>query len=158
MALTPEQKELNKKATSLRNKAYSARYREYRDGLDEAERTAKATDAHQAWTAAAAQIEEALNRRNEAVDAIRARIRLLEQEIDQVNKASSDEIEAIRKVRDQKSKEYFAAKDALEKDVKARFPDMDGCHGAAVWRPIDEFLEQARQDETPAASPKRMKP
>jgi len=158
MALTPEQKELNKKATSLRNKAYSERYRAYRDGLDEAERTAQASDAHQAWKAAAVQIDKALNTRNEAVDAIRARIRLLEQEIDQVNKASSDEIEAIRKVRDQKGKEYFAAKDALEQDVKSRFPDMDGCHGAAGWKPIDEFIEQARQDEAPAATLKRMRP
>lgn len=158
MALTTEQKELNKKATSLRNKAYSARYRAYRDGLDEAERTAQASDAHQAWKAAAVQIDKALNTRNEAVDAIRARIRLLEQEIDQVNKASSDEIEAIRKVRDQKGKEYFAIKDALEKDVQSRFPDMDGCHGAAGWKPIDEFLEQARQGEAPAAKLKRMRP
>lgn len=158
MALTPEQKELNKKATSLRNKAYSARYRAYRDGLDEAKRTAQASDAHQAWGSAAAQIDEALNRRNEAVDAIRARIRLLEQEIDQVNKASSDEIEAIRKVRDQKGKEYFAIKDALEKDVQSRFPDMDGCHGAAGWKQIDEFLEQARQEDAPATTPRRMRP
>jgi len=158
MALTPEQKELNKKATSLRNKAYSERYRAYRDGMDEAERTAQASDAHQAWKAASVQIDKTLNRRNETVDALRARIRLLEQEIDQVNKASSDEIEAIRKVRDQKGKEYFAAKNALEKDVSARFPDMEGCHGAAGWKPIDEFLEQARQDEAPAATLKRMRP
>lgn len=158
MALTPEQKELNKKATSLRNKAYSARYRAYRDGLDEAKRTAQASDAHQAWKAASVQIDKALNTRNEVVDALRARIRLLEQEIDQVNKASSDEIEAIRKVRDQNGKEYFAIKDALEKNVQSRFPDMDGCHGAAGWKPIDEFIEQARQDEAPAATLKRMRP
>lgn len=157
MALPPEQKELNKKATSLRNKAYLARYRAYRDGLDEAERTAQASDAHQAWKAAAVQIDKALNTRNEAVDALRTRIRLLEQEIDQVNKASSDEIEAIRKVRDQKGKEYFAIKDALEKDVQSRFPDMDGCHGAAGWKPIDEFLEQAKQEDKSTATPKRMR-
>lgn len=158
MALTPEQKELNKKAVSLRNKAYSERSRAYQNAMDEAERAAKGTDAHQAWKEAVDQIEQVINEKHAQTDAIRAKIRALEQEICDLNDDYAQKIEAIRKARDQKSKEYFNIRNALEDEVKARFPDMGGLVSAAGWKPIEEFIEQARQDDEQSAKPKRPRP
>lgn len=146
MAISPEQKAINKVAVSLRAKAHTARAKALTKELEDAQAALKASSVYGEYKQQHEQYEELEAKR-------KAELSLIDQQLSELN-ARKKEVDtkwteillSHRATVRQLSNEYFKAKSTVEAAVQARYPDLaDGARfSAAIWKPLDEFVDQAK--------------
>lgn len=130
---SPPERSAKKQASLDRARAFRARYKEYHDTKDR---------EMQAWEAASV-LRHALDQTAAALDVAREaaqrdrerlldRIVVLKTEIEGL--PQKHRIDELALARTATSKAFFAEKDAMEKSIDARFPDVAGVFSAAQWR------------------------
>lgn len=140
--LNPDDKELRKQASKLRNAAYSERRKAYNSALIEAERTAKASPEWQQAHLLDNAFKQAMEAREQACAEIETQIAALTA---QLNAVRADHSAKVNAVKTERAVAYQAARQLQEQaraSVIADFPDMVDCWGAGGWKPIEDFLPQ----------------
>lgn len=140
--LTEAQKAINKEAASLRNKAYTARRKEYRDAIQAIEAQLQSSDAHRRVKAARAALDAECESNQALVNSIQEKIKLLEESLKKVAAYHEARMATLRSERNN----VFDAYKAIEKEAKApideEYADINGpnAFGAASWKPIEAFV------------------
>lgn len=150
MALTPEQKALNKEATRLRDRAFDARRRDYLAALETATKPIVDGPLAEATRQAVGALDEAMETRDRTIDALRVQIAALTEKIEDARREHGAAIERLKATRDSAYDRLNKAKALVQDQVEKDFPDMKRCYGAAAWKPFQDFLEQARGNTTSA--------
>lgn len=142
--LTAEQKALNKQATSLRNKAYNARSKVYREALEAAEAKVAASKEAAELQEAQEAAEAAAAVREAEMQALQAKIRELQEQQEALAKAHLAQNRELRTVTSEKHSAYYKLLNEKKQEVNALYPDIVASqYSAAMWRPITDFLEEA---------------
>lgn len=140
--LTPELKERNKKAVSLRDKAYRDRSKDFRRQLDAAEASAPVKAARQAVNEANDEQERLLQKRNAELDAIHTQIAALTAKLKVVEESYHPVLDAQKAKRKAAHDNWRKLSDTAKLEVEAKFPDMVGVFSAGGWKNFNEFLPQ----------------
>lgn len=131
--LTPEDKAANKASQKIRDRAYHARNKQYRDARDLVEKRIEASPEAKAVEAARAAMEASIEARNKAQKAIAEQIAALQVRLIEVGKELAKPIDAAKQARDV----AWTAKDKLAKAQLARvdadFADVSDVHYVGAW-------------------------
>ncbi len=135
MALTAEQKELNRQKRNERDRAWRARYKA-RDVLEKQGLAAIEEQFAPAIAAADALADAAEKRCRDGIAARRAEIDRLEQELKDFTTTARAEWHAAREPVQDLYSQKRAAESKLEKDLDSKFPDLVGAArwSAAMWK------------------------
>lgn len=140
--LSPEQKALNKQAAQLRNRAYAARQKAYREDAEAAEQALRDGDLGHATREADLAFDRALSARSSARLEIEAQIAQLQLKLANLLASHEKHIEPCRAARKEAWDRLRAAQTAANETVKAKYPDVADCWSASAWRPLEDFLPQ----------------
>jgi len=132
--LTAAQKAANKAARLVRDREFSARRKKYRAERVAAEMSADGSAFAIEAEVAAHALDAELARRDEDVRQIEKQIAALKAKTEAVKSQYRDSIEIKNEARRAAFERYSMHKQALLAQVKARFPDMEGCYSASGWQ------------------------
>jgi len=149
MALTPEQKEANKRERAVRDRAFAIRRKEYRAREEQLEEQAKTCPEQLAVNALHDRHEEAHQRRQAAKKAIEDQIRALQQQLAELQEHQSKERDAERALERGAWNRADARKREIMATLKAEFPDVE-CPwmSTSAWDPPagSDYMERARAE------------
>ena len=154
MALTEQQKAENHAARLVRDRAHSARVREYRQAQEAAENSADVVQAHDLYTEADKASELRNEWRQRQAKELLAQIAVLQEQLNALD--NDPEQEALRIKRRAAADAWQSSKRSSLGAVDAQFPDLKGHaqFSAAAWEPPAAVLaemEAARRSAKPQA-------
>lgn len=140
--MTPEQKAANKAAQKVRDRAFTARRREYYKARDEAEHMAEESAFARRREQAVEAMDKEWRARNEACKAIENKIIELQEKLERTKKLFAMSMEPKKSDRDAAVREFHAHVDHLRDLVDERFPGMKDCRYVSQWQiPADVQAE-----------------
>jgi len=142
MALSKEQKERNKAATLIRNRAHSRRVKMLREALAQVDHSPELQEARRKEELICKAFDLAVEARNLRVNQLMDQVAKIQTEIKdlQSNGIDAELIEARRNA----SQNVYLIDRRLEAEIEAMFPDLDGRArwSAAAWSPPQEVLDE----------------
>lgn len=146
--LTPEQKEANKAAQRVRDRAFAARRREYNAALNAAKDVAESSEFAQRRSVAGDELEREIQNRIEAIRSIDREIAELEEKKIRVRAQYELSIQPKLQARDAAWDAFRNHANALEQQVLDQYPDMAGVWSVGGWKIPDDVkaqMEAARE-------------
>jgi hypothetical protein len=140
--LTPEQKAANKAAQKVRDRAFAARRREYRNQLDAAKSLAEKSEFASRRDIAGAALERERRNMLDAEDAILREIDELHEKLRRTKESFHLSIEPKKAVRDAAWQAFRDHEKSLVRAVEARYPDMCECWSVAGWNVPEDVRAQ----------------
>lgn len=153
MALSEQQKASNKAARLVRDRAHTARCREYQQAKDRAAADASVVAAKVAANEASARLDALSEERNAQIKRLRNQIAELQEQIEALERPDA----AIVAAKEQRSSAYDHWRRLLDEktaQVDKLFADVSGDarFSAALWQPPQEVLDamdEASRNATP---------
>lgn len=137
------QKAKNKEAAKHRDQAYRARHAEYESAkmvsFERLRNAPEYAETTQAVEQLRREFDSMLQRRNEAQLAISTQISKLQNDLIALDAEYSGPLDALRDRHKISWSKKTALEAAMEKELKVKFADIDGCYNAASWRPFTDF-------------------
>lgn len=131
--LSPLQKEANKAAYKVRDRAFAERKRAYRKAIDEAEQRVEQSDVKRAVDDAQEAFDRALEEHDAVADELRRQISALQEQLAQIKSAHNLNLEIPKDLRMDAWQKWRDAKDAAIEEVNARFPDLPLLAYVGAW-------------------------
>lgn len=145
--LSPEEKELRRKATKLRNQAWLQRINAFHADIDSAQKEINSGPIGKALGDACKALDDALAKRESEFESIDKQIEALNAKRLDIEREYKKIIDPLAKIRRDCFQKKRDAESAANDAAKARYPDVADCWGAAGWKPIEEFLPMARNEK-----------
>lgn len=141
---TDAEKELHKRARSLRDAAFNARAKACRKATEAAEQAAEATAEYAAWQSAEGAMDAARDALKRACEELDDQIAALERKKQKLREEAELRHSDLKDARSKTSRAYFNKKQELVHSATEEFADVAGLHGPGSWKPVSAFLEQAK--------------
>lgn len=132
--MTPAQKAANKAAQSVRDRAFTARLREYRSAMRAAEDRVEQSQVKAVADAAAAELDAALRERNVECAAIQEQIDALIEKQNAVRADYQRRQDSLRMARNEKWDAWRALRDAEFEKVNDAYADVSNIFYVSQWK------------------------
>jgi polyphosphate kinase len=143
--LSDEQKALNKEATRLRDRAFTARRTEFRNAEEKV--LAEIHEKHRPLLEKVSKnLDDAMHRRNETAREIEAKIAALQQQLKTLQEQQQVVTNAAAQERTIAYDAWRKEQQEAQKQIQQEFADIAPHWSAAGWKNFKDFLPEAQKN------------